>query len=781
MTRTNRWMIPLLLIAFALRLHLLGGAPVWWDEGWTVWLIRHPLGAVPSLASRDVHPPLYFLLLWPWQHLAGETTFALRFVSVAGGVLIVALVFRLGTGWLGPRAGLLAATLAALSRFAIWWSQEMRMYTLATVLGLLTLLAAVRFYRHGRRRDGALYVLLAAANLHTFYLSALYPLVANLWVAAIIWRRSDRRALAIRWVAAQLATIALFVPWLIVTLHGRSTWSVAEPFDATTFLRLFWTLFTVGDPTSLDRWAVAAGLSLILFLLALVMAWPKRRRHGQIATLLALGILVPPALVYLFSTAPALRFLYAPQVQARYLVLFLPAFHLLFAWGLVAWFDRQATRVNAALWVAIGLIALTVLLPLPALADYYAGRWPEDRYRSVAQTLNAFRLPDEPVVLHTDRDWPVFDYDAALPAASWTGVPYGATVPAHDAARLLEPLWAESRAVWLVTNRDALRVDPQGQIAGWLADHAAWQQQFSYGRVTLALYARDPDRPRPPLLPPGQGDPQVEIHNPPAGDDGWTLLGYDLPLRRARAGDTIHLALYWRAAGPVTQPVRLVLRDSQGAETTLDATIPTALPANARLRTGHPLRIPPTLRPGRYTLRLAWPRASVALATLSIGGRSPVGGASPAPPAHPLRIRFGDVLRLTGYDLPATTFRPGDTIPLTLHWQATETASGEYKVFVHLLGEVYNAEQQNFLWGQQDVEPLRGELPLVAWPPDRVIADAYRVPVQPQAPPGSYQIEVGLYEPLTGERLPLYDEDGNPMGDRLLLAKVQIVAGMESE
>lgn len=770
--RTGRLMIPLLLIALALRLHLLGDAPVWWDEGWTVWLIRHPLGSLPALAARDVHPPLYFLLLWPWRLLAGETMFALRYASVAGGVLVVALVFRLGTDWLGPWTGLLAALLATLSRFAVWWSQEMRMYTLTTVLGLLTLRAAVRYYRHGNRRDGALYVLLAAANLHTFYLSALYPLVANLWVGAIIWRRPNRRAFLVRWIAAQLATIVLFAPWLIITLHGRSTWSVAEPFDATTFLRLFWTLFTVGVPTDLARWAGPVSVLLTLFLIGLAVAWPRLRRRGEIAALLTVGILAPPALVYLFSTTPALRFLYAPQVQARYLALFLPAFQLLFAWGLASWFDGQERRAYATRWVAIGLTAAAVLLPLPALADYYAGRWPEDRYRSVAQTLRAFRLPGEPVVLHTDRDWPVFDYDAALPAASWIGVPYSATVSAQDAARLLEPLWAESRAVWLVTNRDALRADPQGLIAGWLADHAAWQETFPYDLATVTLYARDPDRLRPPLLPAAAGEP-------PAGNDavtGWTLLDFDLPLRRARAGDTIHLALAWQA-NTAEQPIRLVLRDAHGAETALDATTLIAPLAKARLRAQHPLRIPPTLRPGRYTLQLTWPRASIALATLSIGRRSPAAGAPSVSPTHPLDFRFGDVLRLTGYDLPETTFRPGDTIPLTLHWQATETATREYKVFVHLLGEAYNADQQNFLWGQQDVEPMRGEPPLAAWPPDRVLADDYQLPVQQNAPPGNYWIEVGLYDPLTGKRRTLYDGNGNAMGDRLLLLTPVTIAG----
>ncbi len=775
MTRTSRLMIPILLLAFALRLHLLGDAPVWWDEGWTVWLIRHPPTLIPALAARDVHPPFYFMLLWLWRQLAGETAFALRFFSVAGGVLVVALVYRLGTDWLDRRAGLVAATLFALARFAVWWSQEMRMYTLTMLLGLLTLLAAVRWARSGKW-NAAIYIICAVLNLYTFYLSALYPLVANLWIGIVAWRREDRRSFLGRWLAAQLAVLALFVPWLMTTLHGRGSWSVAKPFDVTAFLRLFWTLFTVGVPAELARWAGTVAVLLLLLLIGLLGLLRHHRRQGDMALLLTLGILVPPAIVYALSTTSALRFLYAPQVQARYLSLFLPAFYLLLAWGIVDWAGAGASPAPTARsrfgnLVGGAMIALAIALPLPALANYYAARRPVDRYRSLAATLHAFRLPGEPVILHTDRDWPVFETDAALPAQAWHGIPYGARVSGDLAAHILAPLWEGSSGVWLVTNDDAVRADPQNEIAGWLAMRAAWQVQFHYELATLTLYARDGNRLRPPLLPSGQGHPQAPL---PATDG---LLGYDLPVRRAYAGDTIYLALYW--PGPATvESFRLTLQHAGGAERLLDTETRPATGAGQRARTQHALPLPAELPAGDYRLDLVWPPdRRVALGSLRVERRPLRATAAPASPSHPLDVRFGPALRLTGYDLPVTATRPGGTIPLTLYWKTTEPVEGSYKVFVHLLGTVYNADQQNFLWGQQDVEPLRGEPPLRAWLPGQVMADLYQLPVQPDAPPGPYRIEIGLYDPLSGERLPAYDEAGNPLGDSLVLDRVQVVLG----
>jgi 4-amino-4-deoxy-L-arabinose transferase-like glycosyltransferase len=783
MSRTFRLLIliPLLWLALALRVHLLGDAPVWWDEGWTVWLIRHPLAAVSPLAARDVHPPLYFLLLWPWRRLAGESAFALRYFSVAAGVLSVALVYRLGTDWLGHQTGLLAALFTALARFSVWWSQEMRMYTLATVFGLLTLHFAVRWYRRDDRRYAVGYVLCTVVNLYTFYLTALFLLVANLWVGLMIWRRPQRRAFLIRWTAGQLAALVLFAPWLRITLHGRGSWSVAAPFDPLAFLRLFWTLVTVGAPTELSRWAVTASVLLALFLVGLLARRHEIRRSGDVVALLALAILVPPAVVYVLTTTPLLRFLYAPQVQARYLFLLLPAYHLLFAWGLTAWPVRHPQR-PALLRniVASGLTAVAILLLLPGLTDYYTARWPVDRYRSVADTLHAFRLPDEPVLLHTDRDWPVFIYDAALADDEWIGIPYGVQVTEPDAEDRLEPLWSRATGVWLVTNRDALRVDPHERIAHWLADHAAWQREFRYGLATLTFYAHDPQRPRPPRLPTESARPQMRLR--PAArfstqEGSWTVWGFDLPIRRARAGDTIALALYWQA-GEEERLFRLGLRGNGNRWVDLNRWTGKAETAGVLLRTQHELTLPPELRAGRYTLVLSSADRQVKLAQITVGSPPATLGEVAVTPATPLRVRFGPALWLVGYDLPKVDVSPGETIPLTLYWEARGKVPGRYKVFVHLLGQVYNADQQNFLWGQVDVEPLRGTPPLTAWPLNRTLADHYALPVLPNAPAGDYRIEVGLYDPFTGARLPAFDAEGNSLGGRLLLSEVRVAPGL---
>jgi len=156
------------------------------------------------------------------------------------------------------------------------------------------------------------------------------------------------------------------------------------------------------------------------------------------------------------------------------------------------------------------------------------------------------------------------------------------------------------------------------------------------------------------------------------------------------------------------------------------------------------------------------------------GSVTPAKRANTATIPHPLDVRFGEHIRLLGYDLAQTVVEPGGRVELVLYWQTEATISIRYKVFTHLLGEQYNQTTNNFLWGQQDNEPLNGQMPTTTWTPGTIIADPYSIPVAADAPPGPYQIEVGLYGLVDGERLPVL-LNGTALDNRVLLTSVEVV------
>ena len=141
--------------------------------------------------------------------------------------------------------------------------------------------------------------------------------------------------------------------------------------------------------------------------------------------------------------------------------------------------------------------------------------------------------------------------------------------------------------------------------------------------------------------------------------------------------------------------------------------------------------------------------------------------------ANRLDVTFDSGVRLLGYELSGAA-RPGEALALTLYWSADRPLPQRYKVFTHMLGETFNADGGNFLWGQSDAEPAANTRPTTGWRAGEVIVDEHTIPIAADAPPGTYTIEVGLYEPVGGGRLAVIGEDGGVVGDHVIVTAVDI-------
>jgi hypothetical protein len=125
---------------------------------------------------------------------------------------------------------------------------------------------------------------------------------------------------------------------------------------------------------------------------------------------------------------------------------------------------------------------------------------------------------------------------------------------------------------------------------------------------------------------------------------------------------------------------------------------------------------------------------------------------------------------LTGFDLdqPHKTYRPGQVIQLTLHWHALADLLEDYVVFAQLVGPAG-------LQAQQDRQPFGGVWPTGSWLPDQQLADRYQVALGPDLLPGTYSLIAGMYHPVTLERLPAFQGDGDRWpNDAVVLTKVVV-------
>jgi hypothetical protein len=135
----------------------------------------------------------------------------------------------------------------------------------------------------------------------------------------------------------------------------------------------------------------------------------------------------------------------------------------------------------------------------------------------------------------------------------------------------------------------------------------------------------------------------------------------------------------------------------------------------------------------------------------------------------PVDWTIGNFAHLVGFSLNTSSAHPGDHVQLTLYWRALGS-SGDvgYTVFSHLL------DQRSLIGAQQDHPPANGENPTSGWIAGEYVVDHYDLRIKPDATPGPYQVEIGMYNPSNGARLPVRDRSGAEAGDRVILATVQV-------
>lgn len=141
---------------------------------------------------------------------------------------------------------------------------------------------------------------------------------------------------------------------------------------------------------------------------------------------------------------------------------------------------------------------------------------------------------------------------------------------------------------------------------------------------------------------------------------------------------------------------------------------------------------------------------------------------------NPAPARFEDGIDLLGSNFSSSETRPGEPLTVTLFWRAAAGPTQlSHTVFTHLLGPA--KADGSLIWAQHDGPPLGNSYPTTRWDQGEVIVDRHTFTIPPDAPPGTYRIEAGLYTPQKeGVRLNVLDEAGVPAANTVLLGTVVV-------
>jgi hypothetical protein len=118
-------------------------------------------------------------------------------------------------------------------------------------------------------------------------------------------------------------------------------------------------------------------------------------------------------------------------------------------------------------------------------------------------------------------------------------------------------------------------------------------------------------------------------------------------------------------------------------------------------------------------------------------------------------------VRLYDYSLDRDRYAPGDTLRLTLRWEALDRLVEDYSISVKLL------DADGTVLAQQDSGPQGGQHPTSRWRPGERIADPHELKIPSGTPLGWYQLQVIFYRPTDLSRLLTLDEEAMPVEETL--------------
>jgi hypothetical protein len=502
MRRTTLLMLSLTMIAFALRLYLLGNQELRGDEGFSWNYIQsNPVAILQRIVHEgDPQPPLHYWLLWGWSHLDGDSEFALRFPSVFLSILLVPLMYQVGRKLWRPEVGLLAALITAIQPQQIWLGQDVRnMYVLALVGSLGTLWLLPSLLQHGGRKNWLGYVACGLLAMYSHYY-ALFALLAQ--TAYVLEARPTLRQ-TLRWISAGTTIALLVAPWAVIILPVYGRGQLAQP-GTLTFVNYIGRVFG-------DAMAGPAFPTTTRILLALIF--------GTVA-LIGLSARIPWRLYLVAGVTVPLIGIYAviglrSTFNAYYFVFAFPAIYFLVAHGLLNIGKR-------ARWLAvIALIALIAVYAVGLSNYYFNPRYSRTRgLRAAVQYITQHARPGDTFLANFPD--PVQGYYLRHSALPYNMLPPKANTPLANINSALDQL--EQQRLWFIPVK-AQQWDRTGHVESRLNETALLLDDRFFAQTRLQLFA--PIDQAAPL--------QAQFA------DGIELIGYALAPNQ--------LTLVWRATG----------------------------------------------------------------------------------------------------------------------------------------------------------------------------------------------------------------------------------------
>lgn len=166
------------IIGLLLRLSFINKPEGLWNDEYVSWFIANTSEGFWHEVLRQCHMPLYYLYLKPFSHCSD---LVLRLTSVIPGVIAIPVMYLAGKEF-SKKTGVYAASITSVLSFLVYYSQEVRFYSLLFLFSALSLLFTLRYLRKSNKKNLACWIVSNVLILLTHILGGIYVFFNTLFV-----------------------------------------------------------------------------------------------------------------------------------------------------------------------------------------------------------------------------------------------------------------------------------------------------------------------------------------------------------------------------------------------------------------------------------------------------------------------------------------------------------------------------------------------------------------------------------------------------------------------
>lgn len=355
----------------------------WYDEINTYYIAKQafPLGIFKTLLEKDLHFPLYYMLVHLWMNIFGTSDLALKALPVLFGILTLPISYFVGKELHGKQGGIATLFFFSINSGLIYYSQELRFYSLIVFLATLSALFLLKIRDNPSKLNCIGLIISNLLIIYTWTIGCVFVFFEMLlFLAYLIYKKKNVKNFIFSNLIILIFSIPMF-PLLIYFSMKRANF-IFNYFDyyQINYPSLLNLIDAIGGPLS-PRYSIVynklinilISLSVMIFSIFIIKSITKRK---IVLTLFLMG-LIPFLLEFILALQGKFAFIYCHTIVS------IPFFIIAASCGLFQFKNKIILYTLLIIYVFINL-GYTFFSPKSVIWVKKA-----DGFNIIAQELNS--------------------------------------------------------------------------------------------------------------------------------------------------------------------------------------------------------------------------------------------------------------------------------------------------------------------------------------------------------------------------------------------------------